>query len=77
VADSGQAAAGLPAWPEIKGSALRHLDAARNEISEVGNWLRSIDSPLTPAEARSAGEARKLCAQIKNLIDEAKGMLHG
>ncbi len=67
----------LPAWPEIRAHALGHLDAARNEISEAANWLRAIDSPLTPAEARSADQARKLSAQIKNLIDDAKGMLHG
>ena len=75
--DFGETAAGLPAWPEIRARALSHLHAARNEMSGAADWLRSIDSPLTPGQRRSADEARKLSAQIKNLIDEAKGMLHG
>jgi hypothetical protein len=31
----------LPTWAEIEGHALRHLDAARNEMSEVRDWLNS------------------------------------
>lgn len=66
----------LPAWPEIKGHALGHLNAAGNEISEVADWLRAIDSPLTPAQAEAAREALKLACRARDLIDEAKGVLH-
>lgn len=69
--------AGLPAWPEIQGHALGHLDTARNEASKAADWLRGIDSPLTPAQAEAAREALKLANQAKNLLDEAKGVLHG
>jgi hypothetical protein len=75
VADFGETPAGLPKWPEIKGHALGRLNAARDDLSEVANWLRTVDSPLTPAEARECGEARRLAIQAKNLIDEAKGVL--
>lgn len=68
-------AADLPAWPEIKGQALTHLDGARNETAEAANWLRGIDSPLTPAQAEAAREALRITGQAKNLIDEAKGLL--
>lgn len=68
--------ADLPTWPEIKGHALGHLDAAGSEISEVADWLRAIDSPLTPAEARAAREALKLASRARDLIDQAKGVLH-
>jgi hypothetical protein len=66
----------LPTWPEIKGGALGHLDAAGSEISGVADWLRAIDSPLTPAEARAAREALRLANRARDLIDEAKGVLH-
>lgn len=66
----------LPAWPEIKGHALGHLDTARNEASKATDWLRAIDSPLTPAQAEAAREALKLANQAKNLLDEAKGVLY-
>jgi hypothetical protein len=69
----------LPAWPEIKGHALGHLDAARNEMSEVRDWLRSdwrpTGQPLTSAEAKARSEAVRIVGQVKNLIDEAKAML--
>jgi hypothetical protein len=68
--------ADLPAWPEIKGHALGHLDAAGNEISEVADWLRGIDSPLTPAETGATREALRLACRARDLIDEAKGVLH-
>jgi hypothetical protein len=67
----------LPSWPEIKGHALGHLDAARTEISGVADWLRAIDSPLTPAEREAAREALRLACKARDLIDEAKGVLHG
>ena len=74
--DFDETAARLPAWPEIKGHALGHLDAAGNEISGVADWLRGIDSPLTQAEARAAREALRLACKARDLIDEAKGVLH-
>ena len=67
----------LPTWPEISSNALGHLDTARNEASKAADWLRGIDSPLTPAQAEAAREALKLAGQAKNLIDRAKGVLHG
>ena len=43
----------LPTWGEIEDRALRHLGAARNEMSEVRDWLNSDwsppGSPLTTA----------------------------
>jgi len=65
-----------PAWRVIKGQALGHLDTARNEASKAADWLRGIDSPLTPAQAEAAREALKLAGQAKNLLDEAKGVLY-
>jgi hypothetical protein len=76
VADLDQPGRALPAWPEIKGGALGHLDAARNEASRAADWLRGIDSPLTRAQSEAAREALKLANQAKNLLDEAKGILH-
>jgi hypothetical protein len=71
----------LPTWGEIESHALRHLDAARNEMSEVRDWLRSdwrpIGSPLPAADATARGEVLRIVAEVKNLIDQAKGMLHG
>ena len=61
----------LPAWPEIKDHALTHLDGARNEASEAANWLRGIDSPLTPGQRKAAREALRLANQAKNLLDPA------
>lgn len=72
---------GLPTWPEIKGHALGHLDTARNEMSEVRDWLNSdwrpLGSPLTDAEAEARSEVMKIVGQVKNLIDKAKDQLHG
>jgi hypothetical protein len=70
-------AADLPAWPVIKRHALDHLDAARNEASKAADWLRGIDSPLTPAQSEAAREALKLADQARNLIDQAEGKLYG
>lgn len=67
----------LSAWPLISGHALTHLAAARNEMSEAANWLRGIDSPLTPAQREAAREALMLAGQAKDLIDQAKGLLYG
>jgi hypothetical protein len=71
----------LPTWPEIRAGALRHLDAARNEMSEVRDWLNSdwrpLGSPLTAAEAKARSETLGIVGQVKTLIDQAKDALHG
>jgi hypothetical protein len=71
----------LPTWSEIEDSALRHLDAARGEMSEVRDWLRSdwrpLGTPLTPAQAAARDEVLRIAGQVKDLVDKAKGMLHG
>lgn len=72
---------GLPAWGEIEGHALRHLNAARNEMSEVRDWLNSdwrpAGSPLTAAQAGARGEVLRIAGEVKTLIDQAKDILHG
>lgn len=79
MADFGQAAGGLPTWPEIEAHALGHLHAARNEMSEVRDWLNSdwrpAGSSLAHAEAEARREVLKIVGEVKNLIDEAKDML--
>jgi hypothetical protein len=71
----------LPTWGEIENHALRHLDAARNEMSEVRDWLRSdwrpLGSPLTRPAADARSEVLRITGEVKNLIDQAKGILHG
>lgn len=71
----------LPTWDEIEGHALRHLDAARNEMSEVRDWLRSdwrpLGSPLTAAQAGARSEVLRIAGEVKQLIDQAKDVLHG
>lgn len=69
----------LPTWPEIENHALTHLDAARNEMSEVRDWLRSdwrpLGSPLTDAQADARDGVLRITGEVKDLIDQAKGML--
>ena len=69
----------LPTWPEIKRDALSHLDAARGEMSEVRDWLNSdwrpLGSPLTGADANARREVLRIVGEVKNLIDQAKGLL--
>jgi hypothetical protein len=71
----------LPTWREIEGHALRHLDAARTEMSEVRDWLNSdwrpLGSPLTDAEATARSEVLRIGGEVKRLIDQAKDILHG
>jgi len=71
----------LPTWGEIEDHALRHLDAARNEMSEVRDWLNSdwrpAGSPLTAAQAGARREVLRIAAEVKMLIDQAKDVLHG
>ncbi len=71
----------LPTWDEIENQALRHLDAARNEMSEVHDWLRSdwrpLGSPLIAAQADARSEVLRIAAEVKRLIDQAKDVLHG
>lgn len=68
----------LPTWPEIERHALSHLDAARNEMAEVRDWMHSdwkpAGSPLTAAEASARARTLRIVGQVKNLIDEAKGL---
>jgi len=70
----------LPTWGEIEGHALRHLDAARNEMSEVRAWLRSdwrpTGSPLTAEQAGARSEVLRIVGAVKSLIDQAKDVVH-
>lgn len=72
---------GLPTWGEVKAHALSHLDAARNEMSEVRDWLRSdwrpLGSPLPDADAAARGEVLRISSEVKRLIDQAKDVLGG
>lgn len=71
----------LPTWPEIERQALRHLNAARNEMSEVRDWLNSdwrpLGSPLSGADAAARREVLRITAEVKQLIDQAKDVLGG
>lgn len=73
--------ASLPTWEEVEAHALRHLDAARNEMSEVRDWLRSdwrpLGSPLSDADAAAQGEVLRIAGEVRNLIDQAKDVLQG
>jgi hypothetical protein len=46
----------LPTWGEIETRALRHLNTARNEMSEVRDWLNSDWSPPRVAADHRAGQ---------------------
>jgi hypothetical protein len=71
----------LPTWGEIETRALRHLNTARNEMSEVRDWLNSDwsppGSPLTTAQASARREVLRITGEVKRLIDQAKDNLHG
>lgn len=71
----------LPTWAEIVNHALHHLDDARDEMSSVRDWLNSdwrpLGSPLTTPEADARGEVLRIVGEVKDLIDQAKGILHG
>jgi hypothetical protein len=71
----------LPTWGEIEDHALRHLDTARNEMSEVRDWLNSdwrpLGSPLTDADVAARSEVLRIAGEVKRLIDQAKDILHG
>ena len=70
----------LPTWGEIERHALRHLNTARNEMSEVRDWLNSDHrppgSPLTTTQAGARREVLRITGEVKQLIDQAKGALH-
>ena len=69
----------LPTWAEIENHALHHLDTARNEMSEVRDWLRSdwrpLGSPLPDGAADARREVLRIVGEVKGLIDQAKGIL--
>ena len=69
----------LPTWAEIEAHALHHLDAARGEMSEVRDWLRSDwrppGSPLTDTAASARAEVLRIVGNVKGLIDQAKELL--
>ncbi len=71
----------LPTWDEIENHALRHLHAARNEMSEVRDWLNSdwrpLGSPLTTEQAGARREVLRITGEVKSLIDQVKDVLHG
>lgn len=71
----------LPTWPEIEAHALGHLNAARNEMSGVRDWLNSdwhpLGTPLPDADARARREVLRIAREVKTLIDQAKDILHG
>jgi len=71
----------LPTWEEIERHALRHLDAARGEMSEVRDWLQSdwrpVGTPLTSAAASARSEVLRIVGEVKDLIDQAKGAIYG
>lgn len=71
----------LPTWPEIEAHALRHLDTARNEMSDVRDWLHSdwrpLGSPLTAEQAGARRKVLRIVGEVKSLIDQAKDALHG
>ena len=71
----------LPTWAEIESHALRHLHAARTEMSEVRDWLRSdwrpAGTPLSDADAAARTEVLRIAGEVKNLIDQAKNALYG
>ena len=69
----------LPTWADIERQALRHLDAARSEMSEVRDWLRSdwhpIGTPLSDSAAEARSEVLRIAGEVKSLIDQAKGII--
>jgi hypothetical protein len=71
----------LPTWGEIEAHAVGHLDAARNQMSEVRDWLNSdwhpLGTPLPDADAAARREVLRIVGDVKNLIDQAKDALHG
>lgn len=71
----------LPPWGEIEDHALLHLHKARTEMSEVRDWLNSdwrpLGSPLSSSAASARSEVLRIAGEVKNLIDQAKGLLQG
>lgn len=70
----------LPTYEEIGQHALEHLHRARNEMSEVRDWLRSdwrpLGSPRPEGGAEAHDEVMKVVGEVKELIDKAKRALH-
>jgi hypothetical protein len=70
----------LPTYAEIERHALEHLNRARNEMSEVRDWLRSdwrpLGSPRPEGAADASAEVMDIVGQVKGLIDQAKSALY-
>ncbi|MEU8901768.1 hypothetical protein AB0C65_38300 [Nocardia sp. NPDC048505] len=70
----------LPTRADIFANALSDLDVARNGLSSSRDWLQSDWQPagavLTDAAATGRTEARRLIAEAKDLIDQAKRALY-
>ena len=71
----------LPTWDEIEAQARFHLHTACTEMSDARDWLNSdwrpLGSPLTAAQAGARSEVLRIVDEVKKLIDQAKGVLHG
>lgn len=71
----------LPTRADIKKHALSHLHTARTEMAEVRDWLNSdwrpLGSPLSDADADASRAVLRITGEVKNLIDQAKSILHG
>lgn len=68
-----------PTYDEIERRTCEHLDAARNEMSEARDWLRSdwqpLGSPRPAGAAEAYDEVTAIIGQVKGLIDQAKRAL--
>jgi hypothetical protein len=74
----GMSEAELPAWAEVEAHAVRHLNAARNEMSDARDWLNSdLSVPPSAADVRARSEVLRIAGEVKRLIDQAKDALHG
>lgn len=69
----------LPTWKQIEDNTLEHLSTARNAASDAALELRSDWSPpgtpLSDGAADRRDQVLKIVVQVKNLIDEAKGII--
>lgn len=70
----------LPTWAQIEDHVLFHLDEARNQMSEVRDWLKSDWRPLGSPPPAGTGSTRvevlRIVGEVKNLIDQAKDTIY-